>query len=207
MVILSQLEGCGSDKIQRYHESKRMASKPYVLWQLDFARVFLEKGGFDIVIGNPPYGAKFSTKEKKVLSRIYEKSDVPDYESADFFIEVGYKLSKTNGILSYIIPNMFMANVFAEKYRKHLINDWCLKEIDNLSEIDVFESAKVRNCIVFFIKQEEWNDSIFTKLTVENLNVKVLKKKTLHVQVLTENINNWLNLIEKDEIAIAIAKK
>lgn len=102
---------------------------------------------------------------------------------------------------------MFMANVFAEKYRKHLINDWCLKEIDNLSEIDVFESAKVRNCIVFFIKQEEWNDSIFTKLTVENLNVKVLKKKTLHVQVLTENINNWLNLIEKDEIAIAIAKK
>lgn len=207
MVILSQLDGCAPDKIQRYYESKRMASKPYVLWQLDFARVFREKGGFDIVIGNPPYGAKFSTKEKKVLSRIYDKSDVPDYESADFFIEVGYKLSKTNGILSYIIPNMFMANVFAEKYRKHLMNDWCLKEIDNLSEIDVFESAKVRNCIVFFIKQEEWNDSIFTKLTVENLNVKVLKKKTLHVQVLTENINNWLNLIEKDEIAIAIAKK
>ena len=55
MVIMSQLEGCGSDKIQRYHESKRMASKPYVLWQLDFARVFREKGGFDIVIGNPPY--------------------------------------------------------------------------------------------------------------------------------------------------------
>lgn len=55
MVILSQLEGCTPDKIHRYHESKRMASKPYVLWQLDFARVFREKGGFDIVIGNPPY--------------------------------------------------------------------------------------------------------------------------------------------------------
>ena len=55
MVIISQLEGCTQDKIQRYHESKRMASKPYVLWQLDFARVFREKGGFDIVIGNPPY--------------------------------------------------------------------------------------------------------------------------------------------------------
>lgn len=207
MVILSQLEGCTPDKIHRYHESKRMASKPYVLWHLDFARVFREKGGFDIVIGNPPYGAKFSAKEKKVLSRIYEKSNVPDYESADFFIEIGYKLLKTNGILSYIVPNMFMANVFAEKYRKHLINNWFLKKVDNLSEIDVFESAKVRNCIVFFIKQEEWNSAIFTKITVENLNVKLLKKKTLHVQVLTENISNWLNLIEKDEIAIAIAKK
>lgn len=207
MVILSQLEGCTPDKIHRYHESKRMASKPYVLWHLDFARVFREKGGFDIVIGNPPYGAKFSAKEKKVLSRIYEKSNVPDYESADFFIEIGYKLLKTNGMLSYIVPNMFMANVFAEKYRKHLINNWFLKKVDNLSEIDVFESAKVRNCIVFFIKQEEWNSAIFTKITVENLNVKLLKKKTLHVQVLTENISNWLNLIEKDEIAIAIAKK
>ena len=51
MVIMSQLEGCDADKIQRYHESKYMASKPYVLWQLDFARVFREKGGFDIVIG------------------------------------------------------------------------------------------------------------------------------------------------------------
>lgn len=128
MVILSQLEGCTPDKIHRYHESKRMASKPYVLWHLDFARVFREKGGFDIVIGNPPYGAKFSAKEKKVLSRIYEKSNVPDYESADFFIEIGYKLLKTNGILSYIVPNMFMANVFAEKYRKHLINNWFLKK-------------------------------------------------------------------------------
>lgn len=207
MVILSQLEGCDSDKIQRYNESKRMASKPYVLWQLDFARVFREKGGFDIVIGNPPYGAGFSTKEKKVLARIFDKCDVPDYESADFFIEIGHRLSKVNGVLAYIIPNMFMANVFAEKYRKHLMNDWFLKEIDNLSEIDVFESAKVRNCIVFFTKQKEWYESIFKKLTVENLNVKVLKKKTVTYQSLIENISNWLNLIEKDELAIEIANK
>ena len=52
MIIMSQLEGCNSDRIQRYHDSTKLASKPYVLWQLDFARVFREKGGFDIVIGN-----------------------------------------------------------------------------------------------------------------------------------------------------------
>ena len=52
MIILTQLEGCDSAKIQRYYDTKQMASKPYVLWQLDFARVFREKGGFDIVIGN-----------------------------------------------------------------------------------------------------------------------------------------------------------
>ena len=52
MIIMTQLEGSKSDTIQRYNETKQLASKPYILWQLDFARVFKEKGGFDIVIGN-----------------------------------------------------------------------------------------------------------------------------------------------------------
>ena len=55
MIILSQLQGSDAAKLERYEESKRSASRPYVLWQIDFARVFKEKGGFDIVIGNPPY--------------------------------------------------------------------------------------------------------------------------------------------------------
>jgi len=50
-VIISQFIGDGTGEIRRkYAESKMLASKPYVLWQLDFARVFREKGGFDIVI-------------------------------------------------------------------------------------------------------------------------------------------------------------
>ena len=207
MIIMDQFEGSSPTKIQRYKESKNKASKPYFVWQLDFIRVFKEKGGFDIVIGNPPYGAKFSTKIKKVLSRIYDKCNVPDYESADFFVERGHRILKNNGILAYIIPNMFMANVFAEKYRKHLIESWFIKKIDNLSEIDIFESAKVRNCIVFFVKGEKWDTSNFTKLTIENLNIKLLKKKLVMRNLLIENIGNWLNLIEKDEIAIEIAKK
>lgn len=207
MIIMVQFEGCKPEQIRRYNESKNKASKPYILWQLDFIRIFREKGGFDIVIGNPPYGAKFSKKEKKVLSQIYDKSNVPDYESADFFVESGHRILKNNGILSYIIPNMFMANVFAEKYRKHLIESWFIKKIDNLSEIDIFESAKVRNCIVFFIKGEKWDTSNFTKLTIENLNIKLLKKKVVMLNLLIENIGNWLNLIEKDEIAIKIANK
>ncbi len=44
MIILTQFEGCDSAKIQRYYDTKQMASKPYILWQLDFARVFKEKG-------------------------------------------------------------------------------------------------------------------------------------------------------------------
>lgn len=54
-IIMLQMRGCTEEQIEKYRESKKMASKPYVLWQLDFAKVFREKGGFDVVIGNPPY--------------------------------------------------------------------------------------------------------------------------------------------------------
>ena len=208
MLIQSQIDGqLNSSSYDRYEQTKGMASKPYVLWELDFARVFREKGGFDIVIGNPPYGAKFSAKDKKTLARIYKGSDVPDYESADFFVELGKRLASKSGVLSYIIPNMFMANIFAEKYRRHLLDSWHILKIDNLSDIDVFDSASVRNCIVYFKAIKESDESVFAKLTIENGNVKNVKSKKLTSEKLLENIDNWLNLIEKDETALAITQK
>ncbi len=207
-IIMAQLEGCSNKVIEGYRDTKYLASKPYVLWKLEFASVFKEKGGFDIIIGNPPYGARFTAKEKKVLSRVYSGCNVPDYESADFFIELGWQNVNQNGILSYIIPNMFMANVFAEKYRSHLLDSWKIDEIDNLSEISVFDSASVRNCIVYFTKSSEKTvNADFTKLTIENTNVKRLKSKELSEEQLIENIDNWLNLIEKDETALSVSKK
>lgn len=205
-IILEQLNG-DMILINEYYETLSKASKPFVLWQLYFSRVFRDNGGFDIIIGNPPYGAKFSTKEKKLLDMIYTGCNVPDYESADFFIELGYKLSNPKGFLSFIIPNMFMANVFAEKYRKHLLDSWMIDEIDNLSDIDVFESAKVRNCIVFFSRENQTSDSIFTKLNLIDGSIRIEKKKNISKELLNENIDNWLNLIEKDEMALLITRK
>lgn len=207
-LVKVQMQGASPDQWERYYEARKQASRPFVLWQIDFARVFREKGGFDVVISNPPYGARFSAKEKKVLNKIFDGCCVPDYESADFFIEKGERLTRKDGMLSYIVPNMFMANIFAEKYRKHLIETWTIAQIDNLSEIDVFDSATVRNCIVFFEKRhDETVESIFSKLTIENSNVKMTKKKLFAKNKLEECIDNWLNLIEKDETALAITNK
>lgn len=206
-MMWANLSTFAPEVLRKYEESKRLSSKPYVLWQIDFARVFSEKGGFDIVIGNPPYGAKFSAKDKKILSKLYEGCNVPDYESADFFIELGRRLSNKQGMLSFIIPNMFMANVFAEKYRRHLMEMWSLSKIDNLSEIDVFDSAKVRNCIVFFDAEKKEIEARFTKLTIESGSIKYQKTKLISNEKLIENIDNWLNLIEKDETALSITQK
>lgn len=207
-VIMSQLRTVASaDQLERYNETKNVASKPFILWQLDFARVFREKGGFDIVIGNPPYGAKFDIKEKKTLDKLYEGSYVPDYESADFFIELSNPLTRQGGILSFIIPNMFMANVFAKKYREHLISSWDIHCIDNLSGIDVFESATVRNCIVFFVKNITHHAARFSKSTINGASVTSIKAISFSDEDLKQKIDNWLNLIERDEKALSITEK
>lgn len=194
-IIMHQMRGCSQEQIDKYKESKKLASKPYVLWQLDFAKAFREKGGFDVVIGNPPYGAKFSQTEKKILNKFYINSYVPDYESADFFIELGYNLLNNSSILSFIVPNTFMVNVFAKNYRKHLLEFWHIKQIDNLSEIDVFESAKVRNCIIFLKKSKVVGISLFSKLTIKNKNIKLLKHKEISISDLISNIDNWLSFV------------
>ena len=114
---------------------------------------------------------------------------------------------KENGILSFIIPNTFMANLNAKKYRVHLLESWNINQIDNLSAISVFESASVRNCIVYFVKSSVKTESKFTKLTISSRNVLPLVEKDFKPSELSENIDNWLNLLEKDQVALAITKR
>ena len=205
-IVLEQIHG-NPELVKDYFEAIEKPSKPFILWQLYFPQVFRDYGGFDIVIGNPPYGAKFSRNDKKVLDKMYLGCNVPDYESANFFIELGELLLNNQGELSFIIPNMFMANLFAQKYRNHLIEEWDIRRIDNFSDIDVFDSAKVRNCIVFFSKLITGRESCFTKMTIKNGDIRIINQKYLSKLALLENIDNWLNLIDKDEIALAITTK
>lgn len=161
MVIMSQLEGCDSDKIQRYNESKRMVSKPYVLWQLDFASVFREKGGFDIVIGNPPYGAKISSSEKKIYSKNYlcaktiKGKQKGSSDTFALFIEKGMKLLITkDATLAYIVP-MSVGSSDAMTALHNFLEEQC--EVMYVSSFSnrpkqIFDAACVRTSIIILKK-------------------------------------------------------
>jgi adenine-specific DNA-methyltransferase len=146
MVILSQLEGCSSDKIRRYHESKRMASKPYVLWQLDFARVFREKGGFDIVIGNPPYvDSEEMTRSMPEQRELYTKKyscAKGNWDLFVLFIEKGMDLLAENKTISYIVPNKLISAPYTETLRKKMAKNRVI-EIRDYSNVNVFKEAAV----------------------------------------------------------------
>lgn len=166
--------------------------------------MFGVKDGFDIVIGNPPYGAKFTEKEKEYLSKRFPS--VPDYESADFFIDAAVSMLKEKGLLNYIVPNMFLSNQFAKKFRKHLLNEFKYISVDNLSNWSVFESAVVRNAIISFSKANIKNNQFALLDWVER---SIVKTKIISVEnaVLSDNLDNWLNLLLIDEKIQSIIKK
>lgn len=194
-------ENSKEELLDKIKEFKRTNTKPYFLWKLNFARVFKEKDGFDIVIGNPPYGVRMETKEKKLLKDKY--CNVPDYEIAYYFIYRLMELISNKGYLSYIIPNTILANLYAKKMRVDLIERYSLIGVDNLSDIDVFESAKVRTCIIEISKKIN-EISKFRAPSIKNGNYCINKEKLVSKDILMNNIDNWLNIVCKNEDEINI---
>lgn len=129
-------------------------------WEKEFPKIFAN-GGFDIVLGNPPYGVNFDDKTKKYLLE-FDKL-VPDYEIYIYFISLYRKILKNNGYLSYIFPNTFLSTLFGKKYRENLFNTITVKEIIDLSNDNTFVDASVRTIIFSFKNILENSDIKFLK--------------------------------------------
>ena len=129
-------------------------------WEKEFPEIFANEG-FDIVVGNPPYGVNFDDKTKKYLLE-FDKL-VPDYEIYIYFISLYRKILKNNGYLSYIFPNTFLSTLFGKKYRENLFNTITVKEIIDLSNDNTFVDASVRTIIFSFKNILENSDIKFLK--------------------------------------------
>ena len=108
--------------------------------------MFGVKDGFDIVIGNPPYGAKFNLKEKKLLKELYKHQNYQP-ESYLFFIEKGLGIVKNRGFLAYIIPNTWLINIKLTNIRKYIFT---ANQVLNISHYhkSVFEAIVDTEVIV-----------------------------------------------------------
>lgn len=184
MIILSQLENCDYQKIQRYNDSKRNASKPYLLWELDFARVFIEKGGFDIVIGNPPYidsenmveqGLK---EQRRILSKKF-KMTKGNWDIYIAFFEKAWMLLNDKGVITYITPDKWISKPFGEEMRKQLLSNF--KSI-LVAGRNVFKSATVDSIITIITKE---NQEKIEYLNLEEETKKIKSIRSVKKDILT----------------------
>lgn len=173
--------------------------RPFFLWHLFFKEVF-EEGGFDIVIGNPPYGVSFKESEKKLIDEIYIYRD-SEYESYILFLEKGYKLITNGGILTYIIPSNISTNVSYKKIRNQILNNFSINTIIDLGS-KVFISASVDSCIFSFKKSLIKSKTINCGITNPKnlLNFIPIKVEQSFFESTPENIFNFY--INEDEIKL-----
>jgi len=122
--------------------------KPFK-WESAFPIIF-ETSGFDIVIGNPPYGAAFSKEETNYFLKKYTLQDY-QLDSYLLFIEKSLLLLKTNCLLGFIIPNTWLLNLTANRIRSYLFNHVEINKIIHFQN-PVFEQAVVDTEIMIFKK-------------------------------------------------------
>ncbi|MBQ3714161.1 MAG: Eco57I restriction-modification methylase domain-containing protein [Fibrobacter sp.] len=120
-------------------------------WEEEFSQVF-KNGGFDCVIGNPPYLRVQDLRENyEEESKFYEqkyKSATGRFDFYVLFMERGFSLLNKNGILSYILPHKFINSDFGIGIRDFIYDNKALHYLVHFGAEQVFEKAKVYTCIV-----------------------------------------------------------
>ena len=122
-------------------------------WQEQFPKVF-ERGGFDVVIGNPPYipTERIASADKSYYEEKYQ-SAYGRINVYPLFYEKGLTLLKNNGLLGYITPYTLMKNQYYVEARRYILDNCTLLCLADFSGFPVFEDAAVDSIILILQKQ------------------------------------------------------
>ncbi|WP_210391279.1 Eco57I restriction-modification methylase domain-containing protein [Synechococcus sp. PCC 7502] len=144
-------------------------------WRFEFPEVLNDQGdfvGFDVVIGNPPYGVNFNRKTGKPYESNYQTFNWRG-ESYTLFTEQAVNLLNKHGYLSFIIPDTLLNLEFTESLRNYLLNNTFINEVDLLPS-NVFADATVDTILLFCQSKKLQN-----KEKTSEVLVKVFNKKNL----------------------------
>ncbi len=124
-------------------EMKRV--KPFE-WKDEFPDVF-KRGGFDVVIGNPPWGATLESREEKYFHNTYSVGEASTIDTYSLFIERSAKQLKAEGFLGYIVPDTFLRKDILFATRKFLLRETSV--IEFIETGPVFSQVRDTWCLVF----------------------------------------------------------
>lgn len=164
-------------------------------WRLNFNEVF-EKGGFDIVIANPPYVEfKNLPKDQKIkIENIYECAK-GKYDLYIPFIELaGRKLIRKNGYATFICPTRFIKRDYGHKLREILSQDFYLNEIVDFTDLQIFSEAITYTGIISFnnkkadyvLRYKKFKNNINNRISLSDL-------------LLTRDENDFIEIINKEK--------
>lgn len=160
-------------ELTKYFGKNYRDKKPFN-WEEEFPEVF-KQGGFDVVIGNPPYVNLANIKDanereyyKQIFRTAKNKSDL-----YSFFTEKAIRLLKNNGMLGFIFSNSWLGTDSFSKFREFLIENTTITKLVKLPSA-IFAGATVTTVLMFLRKEkasedhmidlEEYINNQFTRL-------------------------------------------
>ncbi len=133
-------------------------------WNTNFKEI-LSTSGFDIIIGNPPYGALITKKEHQIISEEY--SCTSSNNTAEYFLERSYRLLKENGFMGFVVPKQI---AFTSKWcdiREFLLEKSIVK---NLFDIGLaFEGVDYEALVIVASKSLDKNAIENSKVQIDTV--------------------------------------
>ena len=161
-------------------------SHPADFFNLD--QMFGIENGFSILIGNPPYGAKYSKEQKEIFKNKYKVTKTSNglkgsLDTYAIFIELGHNSLAANGNLNYILPiSVTTSDAMGQTHA--LLEKTCEKITFSSYSVrpkPVFENAMVNTSIMLFSKTDTQNKSI--------LSTKMYRKSdSINIQDIIDNL-------------------
>ena len=155
---------CGNSLIS----DPEIAGEKAFNWQAEFPQVFA-KGGFDVVIGNPPYVNMVNILDEN-QRKYYQKNYKTVKNKSDLysiFTEKASKLIRENGLFGFIFPNSWMGTESFSSFREFLAHDVKVTKLVQLPP-GVFEDATVTTVLCFYTNCKPTEEDNIIIETCEN---------------------------------------
>jgi len=164
-------------------------------WQKQFSEIF-KQGGFDCVIGNPPYIRYENINQETIEYSNKYKTAVGCFDIFQLFLEKAYILTKETGFFSFIFPNLFLKGVNYKISREFFYKNSCINIIRDYGD-NVFIKVKMPTCIVVFNKRKMNDTQVvkYYKKQNDNFKLNILKQQNFNNKEYTYSYTNCFDKV------------
>ena len=166
-------------------------------WEKEFPQVFKD-GGFDVVVGNPPYVLCQPSNTEEKLLKFYNNFEVANYkiDLYHLFFEKGIKILNSKGYLGFITPNTYLTNKYTVNLRKLILEKTSINTIIKYNEI-VFTEAGV-DVVTILLSNFKIKNNKINILSSKNKTLTVIDKKEQEIwendELKVFNLNKELSI-------------
>ncbi len=176
-------------------------------WPAQFPEV-MERGGFDIVVGNPPYEriqtmAEYAPESLEYLKTHYKTAEAGNFDIYVCFVERGLNLLNDHGLFGYILPHKFFQAGYGRALRSLLTTGKHLREIVNFGHAQVFPQVSTYTCLLFLSKGAS---ASFTLREVSDLSSWSARNEAISATLAAEALNEseWIPAAGEGERALLV---